>query len=129
MKFEYYNPSDETRSCVVRTMTKLSGKEYDTVKTELIAIAENMGFDSYNNETVFEKYMAENDIFKFKEYGDTKVGELNLENGTYCVFSTDQNGFYHLFPVIDNVIYDRRDDSRELYVIAVYKMRVDENVL
>ena len=32
MKFEYYNPSDDKRSCVVRTMTKLTGKDYDTVK-------------------------------------------------------------------------------------------------
>ena len=31
MNFEYYNPSDESGSCVVRTMTKLTGKEYDIV--------------------------------------------------------------------------------------------------
>ena len=26
MEFEYYDPSDDKRSCVVRTLTKLTGK-------------------------------------------------------------------------------------------------------
>ena len=121
MNFEYYNPTDESRSCVVRTMTKLTGKEYSDVKAELSELAQSMGFDGYNEEAVFERYMSEHGIYRFKEYNDKKLGELELENGTYCVHCTNRNGFHHLLPVIDNVIYDRRDDSRELYVIAVYK--------
>lgn len=121
MEFEYYNPSDDKRSCVARTMTKLTGKEYDTIKAELTALAHDMGADSYNNAAVFEHYMAEHGIYKFKGYNNTTVGELELSSGTYCIYSTNRNGFYHLLPVVDNVIYDRRDDSRELFVIAVYK--------
>ena len=123
MTFKLYNPTDESRSCVVRTMTKLTGKDYDTVKTELTALAESMGYDDYNMETVFERYMAEHGIYKYIEYNDTKVGELELNNGIFCVHCTNRNGFHHLIPVIDNTIYDRRDDSRELYVTAVYKKK------
>lgn len=121
MNFEYYNPTDESRSCVVRTMTKLTGKEYSTVKNELAALAKRMGFEEYNEETVFERYMSEYNILRYKEYDDTKVGELELSSGTYCIHCTDRNGFHHLLPVINDTIYDRRDDSRELYVVAVYR--------
>ncbi len=121
MEFEYYNPSDESRSCVVRTMTKLTGKVYSTVKAELTALAQELGYETYNDEAVFGQYMAEHGIYKIQEYVDTNVGELELKDGSYCVYSTNHKGFFHLIPVVDNVIYDRRNDSLELYVIAVYK--------
>ena len=121
MEFEYYSPSDESRSCVVRTMTKLTGKEYSTVKEELTELAQKLGYETYNDEAVFKQYMAEHGIYKIKEYVDTTVGEIELNDGSYCVYSTNHKGFFHLIPVVDNVIYDRRNDSLELYVIAVYK--------
>ena len=121
MDFEYYNPSDESRSCVVRTMTKLTGKEYSTVKAELTALAQELGYETYNDETVFGQYMAKHGIYKAAEYGNTTVGELELNDGSYCVYSTNHKGFFHLIPIVDNVIYDRRNDSLKLYVIAVYK--------
>ena len=121
MNFEYYNPSDESRSCVVRTLTKLTGKEYSTVKAELDALAQELGYETYNEAAVFERYMAKHSIYKMKEYENITVGELELNGGSYCVYSTNQNGFFHLIPVVDNVIYDRRNDSTELFVIAVYK--------
>lgn len=121
MRFEHYNPSDESRSCVVRTMTKLTGKEYSVVKAELTELAKQAGCDTYNNETVFERYMAEQGIYKLEGCGGMTVDELELGGGAYCVYSTNRDGFYHLFPVVDSVIYDRRDDSRGLWVINVYK--------
>ncbi len=121
MNFEYYNPNDDKRSCVVRTMTKLTGKNYSTVKSELTELAQEIGCETYNNESVFERYMKRHDIYKLKEYEDTTVGELELDGGTYCVYCTNCDGFYHLLPVVDNVIFDRRNDSLDLYVIAVYK--------
>lgn len=124
MEFEYYNPSDDKRSCVVRTMTKLTGKEYETVKAELTALAEELGFDTFNDERVFSRYMAAHGIIRLKGYDGVKVGQLEPGSGTYCVYCTNRNGFHHLLPVVDNVIYDRRDDSRELYVIAVYKKEI-----
>ena len=123
MKFEYYNPSDESGSCVVRTMTKLTGKKYDIVKTELTALAKRLRCETYNDENVFGQYMVDHDIYKIKECNNTTVGELELNDGIYCIYSTNHNGFFHLLPVIDNVIYDRRNDSLQLYVIAVYKKK------
>lgn len=123
MKFEYYNPSDESGSCVVRTMTKLTGKEYVTVKAELTDLAKKLGLETYNDEVVFRRYMEEHGIYRIKENDNTTVGELELNEGMYCIYSTNHNGFFHLIPVIDNVIYDRRNDSLQLYVIAIYKKK------
>ena len=121
MEFEFYNPSEDKQSCVVRTMTKLTGREYGAVKSELTELARELGCGTYNDEAVFEQYMESHGIFKLKEYDDIKVGELELKGSIYCVHCTNREGFHHRLPVVDNVIYDRRDDSRELYVVAVYK--------
>jgi len=119
--FHYYNPSEDKQSCVVRTMTKLSGKEYSEVKNELIELAAELGFNTYNTPDVFEVFMKNYGIIKTENFTDLKLRELKLENGTFCLFCTNQQGFNHLIPVIDNVIYDRRNDSLDLYVISVYK--------
>ena len=126
MRFEYFSPTDESRSCVARTMTKLTGKDYDTVKAELTALAQSMGLDSYNDEAVFVRYMEEHGITKHKGYSGTRAGELLLGTGTYCFFCTDGKEFFHLMPVIDDVLYDRKDVYRELYVIAVYRKESSE---
>lgn len=91
------------------------------VKEELTVLAQKLGFETYNDESVFVYYMAEHGIYKINEYENTTVGELELNNGIYCIYSTDNNGFFHMIPVVNNVIYDRRNDSLQLYVIAVYK--------
>ena len=124
MEFEYYNPSDDKRSCVVRTLTKLTGKEYSTVKAELTALAHELGHETYNDEAVFEPYMANHGFYKISNHCNT-VGELESDSGAYCVYCTNRAGFYHLLPIVDNIIYDRRNDSLELYVIAVYKKKTE----
>lgn len=121
MEFVYYNPTDESRSCVVRTMTGLTGKPYEAVKKELTELAAEMGYPDYNETAVFEQYMAAHRIFRCMDDCGMQVRELDLNSGTFCVFGTNRADYYHLFPVIDGVIFDRRDDSRELYVLAVYK--------
>lgn len=121
LRFLYYNPSGESRSCVVRTMTRLTGKPYETVKAELTALAAEMGYPEYNEPDVFEAYMAQHGIVKCIDDCGLRVKELKLERGSYCVFCTDHEGFFHLMPVQDGVIYDRRDDSQELFVLAVYR--------
>lgn len=121
LRFMYYNPSGESRSCVVRTMTRLTGKPYETVKAELTALAAEMEYPEYNEPDVFEAYMAQHGIAKCIDDCGLRVKELKLERGSYCVFCTDHEGFFHLMPVQDGVIYDRRDDSQELFVLAVYR--------
>ena len=120
LDYTYYNPSDESRSCVVRTMTKLTGKQYDTVKQELLRQAADCGCETYNDQTVFEAYLRRYGFTPCEIGENTKVSGLNLNSGSYCVYTTNRSGFYQLLPVIDGVIYDRRNDSAELYVIAVY---------
>ena len=126
MEFIYYNPSDEHRSCVVRTMTKLTGKPYPEVKEALAALASEMGFAEWNEQAVFEKYLTAHHFHKLDSFSGMQVKALPLQTGTYCVFCTNRADFYHLLPVIDGVIYDRRDDSRELYVIAAYQQETNE---
>lgn len=121
MDFEFYNPSDDKQSCVVRTMTKLTGKKYSEVKRELIELADKLGFDTYNTPDVFEVYMKNYGLNKIKDFTDVKLKDLNLEKGKFCLFCTNRQGFNHLIPLIDNVIYDRRNDSLDLYVIRVYQ--------
>ena len=121
LRFLYYNPSGESRSCVVRTMTRLTGKPYETVKAELTALAAEMEYPEYNEPDVFEAYMAQHGIAKCIDDCGLRVKELKLERGTYCVFCTNHEGFFHLMPVQDGVIYDRRDDCQELFVLAVYR--------
>ena len=127
MDFAYYNPSDEKRSCVVRTMTKLTGKDYQTVRQELTALAEETGYPDYNEPTVFEQYLAEHDYFRCMDDCGVQVKELMLSDGAFCVFCTNHEEFYHLMPVIDGVIYDRRNDCQELYVLAVYRKKAGTN--
>ena len=121
MDFAYYNPSDESRSCVVRTMTKLTGGEYQAVKHELTALAQEMGYPEYNEPAVFERYLLSHGFAKCSEGGGSQVRAFRLDRGIYCVFCTNQADYFHLMPVIDGVIYDRRNDSQELYVLAVYR--------
>lgn len=119
--FEVYSPTDESRSCVVRTLTKLTGKDHSEVKKELTSLAVQMGSPTYNDARVFGLYMESCGIYKYRDYADTRVKELRLGRGEYCVVATNNAGFFHMFPVIDGVIYDRRNDSQELCVVSVYK--------
>lgn len=121
MRFEHFDPTDESFSCVARTMTKLTGKEYTAVRAELTELARSMGLATYNDEAVFERYMAGLGMKRQDGHKAEKVGGLDLPEGTYCIFCTDRKGFCHLMPVIDNVIYDRKDTYRDLYVAAVYR--------
>lgn len=121
MDFEYYNPSEDKQSCVVRTMTKLTGKDYPVVKNELKELADKLGFDTYNTPDVFEIFMENYKIHKVESFENLKLKDLKLENGTYCLFCSNKAGFNHLIPVIDNVIYDRRNDSLDLFVLSIYK--------
>ena len=103
MDFAYYNPSDEKRSCVVRTMTKLTGKDYQTVRQELTALAEETGYPDYNEPAVFEQYLAEHDYFRcmddcgvqVKEYlGEDTFKGVVIEDGNGMRISYDLDGLF-----------------------------------
>lgn len=123
MKYIEYNLTDENgkSNCVIRTFSKIFNKSYKEVLNDLIDTAKELGCESFNDIPVFEKYMEENGITKETVEGDIKVKDLTLDEGTYVVFCYDKKDFYHMIPIIDNTVYDKHDDSLDLYVISLYK--------
>ena len=123
MKYIEYNLTDENgkSNCVIRTFSKIFNKSYKEVLNDLINTAKELGCESFNDIPVFEKYMEINGITKETIEEDTKVKDLSLDEGTYVVFCYDKKDFYHMIPIIDNTVYDKHDDSLELYVISLYK--------
>ena len=123
MKYIEYNLTDENgkSNCVIRTFSKIFNKSYKEVLNDLIDTAKELGCESFNDIPVFEKYMEINGITKETIEEDTKVKDLVLDEGTYVVFCYDKKDFYHMIPIIDNTVYDKHDDSLELYVISLYK--------
>ena len=104
MKFrEYYISNKEGKSnCVIRTFCKLFNKSYDDVFNELCNLASALNSDNFNDVLVFETYLKNN-------------GFVSL------VFCYDKKEYYHMFPIIDNVIYDKNDECLDLYILKVYK--------
>ena len=78
--------------------------------------------NSFNDVEVFEEYMKRRNTFLI-DYGKDKViRDLKLDNGKYIIFCWDKKEFYHLVPVINNTIYDKNDESLNLYVISMFKV-------
>ena len=125
MKFiKYYITNKEGKSnCVIRTFCKIFNEEYDDVYNELCRIQKELKCNSFNDIEVFEEYMK-NHNFNSIDYGkDIVIKELKLDNDTYIVFCWDKNDFYHMLPIIDNVIYDREESSKNLYTLKLYKLK------
>ena len=126
MKFnQHYIANNEGKSnCVIRSFCKLFDENYEFVFKELCDIKEELGCDSYNDIEVFETYLKRHNTNPI-EYGkDMKINDLYLCDGSYAIFCWDKKDFYHMVPVIDNILYDKDDQSLELYVIAIYKKHI-----
>ena len=123
MKFIEYNLVSENgkSNCVVRSLCKVLNKDYNEVFNGLIEKSKELKAESFNDIEVFENYMKDNNIIKIDSIKDTLVKDLNLDNNTYIVFCYDKGDFYHMIPIIDNTVYDKRIDSLELYTISIYK--------
>jgi hypothetical protein len=123
MTFKEFYISDKTgkSNCVIRSLCKILNRQYDDVYTGLCKVAEKLKCSSYNDILVFETYMENNSIFKINCEEDIKVKDLKVDNGSYVVFCYDKKDFYHMVPIIDNVIYDRNMDCMNLYVISIYR--------
>lgn len=126
MKFSKFYVEDKNgrTNCVIRSFCKLYGGTYEDVINELLSIKEEINAESFNDIEVFEEYMRRRDTDKI-EYGkDTRIKDLNIDNGNYIVFCWDKNIFYHMVTIMDNTLYDRDDTSSNLYAITVYKQKV-----
>ena len=122
MKIKNYFISDKNgkSNCVVRSLCKVLDKPYEEVYNELLKIANENNL-SYNDIYVFETYMEKNNIIKTKDTSNIKVSELDIDEGTYIVFCYDKKDYYHMFPIINNVVYDKNDLCLNLYVISIYE--------
>ena len=123
IKYEEYfiSNKDDKSNCVIRTFCKLFNKDYDTIFNELVDLTHELNRNSFNDIEVFEEYMKRQNINKIGSK-EIKLKDLNLDSGTYVVFCYDKKDWYHMVPIIDNVLYDKTNDSLELYVISLYKM-------
>ena len=122
---EFYVANNAGKSnCVIRTFCKMYNEEYDNVYNELCAFAKELNRDSFNDIEVFETYMKNHNT-NLIDYGkDIKIKDLKLDNGSYAIFCSDKKDFYHMVTVIDNVLYDKNDESFELYVNSIYKQNI-----
>ena len=119
---EYYISNKEGKSnCVIRTFCKLFNKSYDDVFNELSNLARALNSDSFNDVLVFETYLKDNGFVSLDCNEFNKVFDLKLNNGRYVIFCYDKKEYYHMCPIIDNVIYDKNDECLNLYILKVYK--------
>ena len=120
MKFQEYNPVIQNCDCIIRTFMKLLDKTYLNVKEDLLSLASTLGYDSYQETEVFEKYFEKNGFTKI-EGEPLFVNDLSFDGGTYGIlcYNDDQ---YHLFPVIDHTAYDESDHFWKMSVETLYRL-------
>lgn len=123
MKFKSFNISNKEgkSNCVIRSFCKLYNKSYDEVYEELCNVQKELNCSSYNDIEVFETYMSKNNTNKISYEKDKRIKDLELDNGKYIIFCWDKNEYYHMIPIIDNIIYDKDNKSMELCVLSIYR--------
>ncbi len=123
MKFIEYNITNNygKSNCVIRSFCKLFNESYNDVYDELCRIQKELNCENFNDIDVLEIFMKNHNVYPIDYGKDIKVKDLKLDNGSYIVFCWDKDEFYHMLPIIDNVVYDKDDRSMELYTIALYK--------
>ena len=122
IKYKYYYITDKNgnSNCVIRSLCKLLNKEYEEVYNVLLTISNKLNMNT-NDIEVFEQYMLDNNIINIGYKGDKLIKEFDFENEKYIVFCYDKKDYYHMVPIINNVMYDRTEDSLNLYIISIYK--------
>ena len=125
MTFKEFYISDKNgkSNCVIRSLCKILNKEYSDVYSNLCKLAENLKCNSFNDIKVFETYMEENNIININYDKDILVRDLKIDNSSYIVFCYDKKDYYHMIPIIDNIIYDKNYGCMDLYVISVYRKK------
>ena len=117
MKFVQYNPLPGS-GCVVRTFSKLLDKDSKKIIKDLEKIAKKLGYQNIHEIEVFDTYFKKNHYLK-KEMS-IPVQELKYKKGKIGVFCYQEDD-YHMFAIIDGVIYDKDQEYLNKTVIAVYE--------
>ncbi len=119
---EYYIENNEGKSnCVIRSLCKLYNKEYNDIYNELITISKELNSESYNDVEVFETFMKRYNTLPLDYGNNLKIKDLKLDNGSYIVFCYNKKDFYHMIPIINNIVYDKDNRCLNLYAITIYK--------
>ncbi len=126
MLFEEYNlTNNEGKSnCVVRSLCKILNKTYDEVYNGLLKEKDKLNSNSFNDIEVFESYMKNNNILEISNE-EIKIKDLKLDSGLYIIFCYDKSDYYHMIPIINNIIYDKNNECLELYVLKIYKKDIE----
>ena len=116
MKYEEYIVDG---NCIVRSFCRMFNYNSLDVSNELDDICRKCNY-TYDDVELFEEYLKRRNMFKIDYRKDLLVKDLKLD-GKYIVFCWDKNNYYHMIPVIDNVVYDKNNKCLDLYVINIYK--------
>ena len=117
MQFETYNPVPGS-GCVPRTFSKLLDMDVASVIREIESLAMEMGYPRINDVEVFEKYFQNHHYEKKEKKGLVK--DLSLLKGKYGVFCSHEDD-YHMFAVINGVIYDKNQNYGDYQTKAIYQ--------
>ena len=119
MKYEYYNPVDEKKSCIYRAISKSVNRDYNLVKKEIDTLKDKLNTD--DSVLVFETYLKQYNYIIDDTNKDRLITEV-MYNGNNIVFCYD-NDWYHMICIIDNTLYDKYDLDKlsNLKIIKIYK--------
>ena len=120
MKYEYYNPVDEKASCVGRSISKILDKDYEETKKELIELSKSLGYEDYHEIEVFETYLKNHNIIELNQEFNCTIEDLIIEPGNYIIFGNKEE-WYHMVCLINNTIYDKNENYKEINIIKIYK--------
>ena len=115
MKFKYYNPVDEKGGCIFRSFSKFFNKDYNDIKKEIKELQEKIG-----EEDKYELYLNQNNVYDIKTEYRGKIKDYK-NKGKSIIYCYDKKDFYHMVAIIDDVLYDKNEDSLDLYVLQIFK--------
>lgn len=119
MKYEYYNPVDEKKSCIYRAISKSVNRDYNLVKKEIDTLKDKLNTD--DSVLVFETYLKQYNYIIDDTNKDRLITEV-MYSGNNIVFGYDKD-WYHMICIIDNTLYDKYDLDKlsNLKIIKIYK--------
>lgn len=122
MKFNYYNPVDEKGGCIFRSFSKYFDKDYNSIKEEILDLQKKLNCESYTDDLVIETYLNDHGVYDTNSTFKGQIKELN-NKGKSIILCYNKNDFYHMVTIIDDTVFDKHEDTLDLYVLKIYKGR------
>lgn len=122
IKYENYDPLNAS-NCVIRAFSKITSKDPLVIEQELKELASVMNRIDYTEIEVFEQYLKSLNFSKLCiDYKDMRIRDLKLNHGIYIIFCWDRNEIYHMVALSNGIVYDKREDTLNLYPISIYEL-------